>query len=101
MGSMPFQRMVVLGDSISYGMSPFALRAGTGRCASRRTPGRRSAVVTALCLKLGPGVLERERPVEHRTAGPRIGIDAEVAQPLELDGLARAGLSERRLQLAV
>ena len=42
-----------------------------------------------------PRVLERHRAVEHRRAGRGVGIDAEVAEPLELER-ASPGCAPRR-----
>ena len=45
-------------------------------------------VLPPLRLQSRPGVPERERAVEHDRPGRRVGIGAEVAEPLELHGLA-------------
>ena len=52
-------------------------------------------------LELGPGVLEAERAVEDEPPGRRVGIRAEVAEALELHGLADRQLGERRLDQAL
>ena len=49
---------------------------------------------------LRPRVLQRDRPVEHRRTGARVGIHAEVAEPLELEARAGRGVRERRLDAA-
>ena len=54
----------------------------------------------SLRLQLRPGVLERERPVEDERTGRRVGVRAEVAEPLELHGLADRQVGERRLDEA-
>ena len=58
--------------------------------------GPRGALAPTL-LDLLPGVLERHRAIEHRMPRRRLGIDAEVAEPLELEALPR-GLAETRLE---
>src|SRR5262249_32252903 len=45
-----------------------------------------SRPASVLLLDSGPRVLEGDRPVEDRCAGRRVGVLAEVPQPLELDG---------------
>ena len=42
-------------------------------------------LLTGFAADLRPGVLERDRSIEHRRARVRIGIHAEVALPLELE----------------
>ena len=44
-------------------------------------------------LDLGPGVAQRHGAVEHQLLRRRVGIDAEVAQPLELIAAARRGVA--------
>ena len=39
-------------------------------------------------LDLGPRVLQRQRPIEHRLARRRIGIDAEITDALKLEWLS-------------
>src|SRR5512141_1821623 len=50
-----------------------------------------SRVARSACLRLdlGPGVLEGQRAVEHQMTIGRVGVDAEVAQALELECRAR------------
>ena len=45
---------------------------------------------------LRPGVLQRQRPVEHQRARPRVRVRREVAQALELDRLAEAASRRAR-----
>src|SRR5580704_10238598 len=45
----------------------------------------------------GPGVAEGDRAVEHEGTRPRIGVDAEVAEALELEPVP--GLREREARL--
>ena len=52
-------------------------------------------------LDLRPGVPQRHRPVEHRRVWPAVRVDAEVAEPFELDLVARLGFGQTRLQPAV
>src|SRR3954471_7558101 len=54
----------------------------------------------ALSLYFRPAVLEAERAVEDESVRRRVGIRAEVAQSLELHGLADRQLRERRLDHA-
>ena len=56
---------------------------GRGRrilCVCPRVVGSR----LLLFFDFGPGILERYRAVEHRTAGRAVGIGAEIAQSFEL-----------------
>ncbi len=50
-------------------------------------------------LDLGPGVFEREGAVEDQLVRRRVGIDAEVADALELEAVLELGVGERGLQL--
>ena len=52
-----------------------------------------------LALHLCPAVLERERAVEHESAGGRVHVRREVPEALELDGLACRCRGERRLDV--
>src|SRR5665647_588852 len=65
--------------------------------ARRGRPAQSGRVVPSLRLQFRPGVPEGERPVEHERTGRRVGIGAEVAEPLELHGLAGRQAGERRL----
>ena len=47
----------------------------------------------------GPGVFERNRPVEDGFAGHAVGVGAEVADALELELFAGAGRCQRRFDL--
>src|SRR5262245_60439585 len=58
-----------------------------GRLAQRLSSG-------VLAGDLRPGVLERDGPIEHRHVVAGVGIDAEVAEPLELIAAARHGCGE-------
>src|SRR3954471_1249453 len=50
---------------------------------------------------LRPRVAKRNGPIEHERARARVGIDAEVAQPLELDARADRERGGGRLGLCV
>ncbi len=50
-------------------------------------------------LNLRPGVAERHRAVEDQSAWRGIGVDAEVAEALELIARTGLGVRERRLDL--
>ena len=76
----------------------FAAREAVGRHRGRARPS--GPVLASLLLQLGPGVLEREGAVEHERARRRVGVRAEVAEPLELHGLADGQVGERRLHEA-
>src|SRR5262249_30175846 len=53
-------------------------------------------------LDLGPGVAEGDRPVEDQALWRRVhGVHAEVPVALELDGAARGGAGEARLDQRV
>src|SRR5262245_55982757 len=52
---------------------------------------------TGLRLAPGPGVLEAERAVEDAPLRRRVGVRAEVAETLELHGLADRQGRENRL----
>ncbi len=80
-------------DMLSEGPSPPRLSA-----ASPTATG--SAPLLAPRLDLAPGVLERERSIEDELFARRIGIRTEVANPLELHGLAGRHLGQRRLYQA-
>ena len=56
--------------------------------------GRLGLVLLALCLNLGPCVLQRQRAVEDQRAGLGVEVSCEVADPLELHGLAARDLGE-------
>ena len=55
---------------------------------------------TCLLTIFAQRVLQRHRAVEHRRVRARVRIDAEIAQPLELEARAWRRLGERRLDLA-
>src|SRR5664280_1529013 len=59
-----------------------------------------SGVLPASRLELRPRVLERQGAVEDEVAGPGVGVGREVAQALELHGLADGRLCEARLDQA-
>ena len=63
--------------------------------------GRSGRVLSTLRLELRPGVLECERSVEHERIGSRVGIRAEVAEALELNGLSDRQVGEVRFYDAV
>src|SRR5947209_17286261 len=50
---------------------------------------------------LRPGILQRDRAIENELAGPRIRIDREVGETLELVTLVRQSLRERWLAFRV
>src|SRR4051794_4319816 len=51
-------------------------------------------------LLLRPGVLERDRPIEHWAARLAVlAIRREVPKPLELEPFSRLGVAERTLEL--
>ncbi len=43
-------------------------------------------------LKLGPGIAQCHRSIDDELVRRAVGIDAEIAQPLELVSLARLGI---------
>src|SRR5947207_13065686 len=64
-------------------------------------PKAKSLEPVSFLLYLRPRVPERHRPVEHELAGRRVGIDAEVSDPFELEARAGAGAREARLDFRV
>src|SRR5215510_3559579 len=52
-------------------------------------------------LHLGPGVTQADRAIEHELVGGRVRVEAEVALPLELHGLAGPGRGQRRLDASI
>src|SRR3954453_13379696 len=55
-------------------------------------------VASASRLHLRPRVLQRQRPVEDERIRPRVAVGGEVAEALELDGLADRGRRQGRLE---
>ena len=49
---------------------------------------------------LCPGIFQGHGSVEHRFAGARIGIDAEVPETLELIAASHGGIGQRRFEFA-
>jgi hypothetical protein len=56
--------------------------------------GHSGRVVTSLRLELRPSIPECERSVEHERIGRGVRIGTEVAEALELHGLADRNLCE-------
>src|ERR1035437_7824542 len=54
---------------------------------------------SGLLLDFGPGVLQRERPVEDQIARFGVGIEAEVADALKLKSVLKFGVGKRWFQL--
>jgi hypothetical protein len=70
---------------------PTEVQPAAQRLGDRTLSGR---VVTSLRLELRPSIPECERAVEDECIRCRVGIGAEVAEPLELHGLADRNLRE-------
>src|ERR1035441_1185009 len=68
------------------------------RATSERLPHRRW-LRSCLLLDLGPGVLQRKSPVEDQLPRSRVGVEAEIADTLELEAVFKFGVGERGLQL--
>src|SRR5262245_6499253 len=64
-------------------------------------PRKAALSAAAAGLDLRPGVAEGDRPIEHRRARRRVGVDAEVALPFELETVAWRGGGEARFELRV
>src|SRR5438874_8078935 len=50
---------------------------------------------------LFPRFLQRDRPIEYDSVVARVGVDAEVAEALELVAGHRGGVADARLELGV
>src|SRR6266446_5608109 len=60
-----------------------------------------SAARVATLLHLGPGVAQRDRPVEREAVRRRLGVEAEIALPFELHRLAGPRARKRRFEPAI
>ena len=67
-------------------------------CSCARRPGTPIFSPLLLLLDLCPGVAQCHGAVEHELSAHRIGVDAEVAEALELEALLRLRVCERRTQ---
>ena len=67
----------------------------------RQDGGRKpaSSLRARLLLDFGPGILERERPIEYFPGFGRLRIETEVADTLELEAVFELGACKRRLKL--
>lgn len=61
----------------------------------------RTSVLLLLRLDLRPTIPQRHGAVEHQVAGRRIGVEGEIAEPLELDRLAGFNVCDARLHMAI
>ncbi len=64
-------------------------------------PIAREPLRSGLLFDLGPGVFQRKGAVEDQIARSRVGIEAEVADALELEAVFKLGVGERGLKLGV
>src|SRR5204862_2158281 len=64
------------------------------------TTAHRAVATTSLLLRfLCPRISQRDRAIEDKLAGPRIGIEGEVTETLELITQFRNSIRQRRLTL--